>query len=52
MLQPTSPHRKIREGLQPVKLDIMNESHKHAGHSGNPTGTIHPIAIERVHAKS
>jgi BolA family transcriptional regulator, general stress-responsive regulator len=24
----------LREGLQPVVLEIMDESHQHAGHSG------------------
>ncbi len=27
-----------QEALAPASLDIRNDSHKHAGHSGNPTG--------------
>jgi stress-induced morphogen len=30
--------RKLTEGLSPVVLNIVNESHKHAGHAGNPGG--------------
>jgi BolA protein len=30
--------RKIQAGLSPVALSIVNESHKHAGHAGNPGG--------------
>lgn len=33
-----APCRKLTAGLQPVTLKLTNESHKHAGHSGNPTG--------------
>ena len=29
---------KLQEALQPVSLSVVNESHKHAGHSGNPSG--------------
>ncbi|KAL6768786.1 BOL1 [Auxenochlorella protothecoides x Auxenochlorella symbiontica] len=29
---------KLTAGLQPVTLKLTNESHKHAGHTGNPTG--------------
>lgn len=29
--------RKITESLKPVTLSIVNESHKHAGHVGNPS---------------
>ncbi|KFM28129.1 SufE-like protein, chloroplastic [Auxenochlorella protothecoides] len=32
------PIRKLTAGLQPVTLKLTNESHKHAGHTGNPTG--------------
>lgn len=34
----TSMHLKLTEALKPVSLAIQNDSHKHAGHSGNPTG--------------
>lgn len=30
--------RKIRSALTPTVLVIENESHKHAGHAGNPSG--------------
>ena len=31
-------HRKLTGLLRPSVLTISNESHKHAGHLGNPTG--------------
>jgi BolA protein len=31
-------HRKLTGLLRPSVLTITNESHKHAGHSGNPSG--------------
>lgn len=31
--------RKIQDSLQPTSLKIANDSHKHAGHSGNPSGS-------------
>ncbi|KAF6255926.1 bola-like protein-domain-containing protein [Scenedesmus sp. NREL 46B-D3] len=34
----TSMQQKLQLALAPVSLKIINESHKHAGHSGNPTG--------------
>ncbi len=30
--------RKLEAALKPVQLKIVDESHKHAGHSGNPSG--------------
>ena len=30
--------RKLQESLHPSKLEVVNESHLHAGHSGNPSG--------------
>lgn len=30
--------RKLESALAPVVLRIINESHKHAGHAGNPGG--------------
>ena len=33
-----SIQRKLLEALQPASLAVVNESHKHAGHSGNPSG--------------
>lgn len=32
--------RKLQEALQPVDLKVVNESHKHAGHAGNPSGAV------------
>ncbi len=33
---------KLAEKLQPVRIDIVNESHLHAGHRGSPgTGESH-----------
>jgi len=42
-VQPSRPiqasmQRKLSESLSPVVLNIVNESHKHAGHAGNPGG--------------
>ncbi|DBB05499.1 TPA: hypothetical protein ACH3X1_012455 [Trebouxia sp. C0004] len=31
-------HKKLTEALKPSNLKVTNESHKHAGHSGNPSG--------------
>lgn len=31
-------HKKLTEALKPATLKVTNESHKHAGHSGNPSG--------------
>ncbi|EFN50827.1 hypothetical protein CHLNCDRAFT_15183, partial [Chlorella variabilis] len=28
----------VQEAFQPASLSVENESHKHAGHSGNPGG--------------
>lgn len=41
--QPMKPvaaamQRKLQAALKPVSLTIIDESHKHAGHSGNPKG--------------
>ena len=33
-----SIQRKLAEALTPASLSVVNESHKHAGHSGNPSG--------------
>jgi BolA protein len=34
--------QKIEEALKPVRLDIVDESHRHAGHAGhNPQGESH-----------
>jgi BolA family transcriptional regulator, general stress-responsive regulator len=32
---------KLRASLQPVQLDIEDESHKHAGHAGASSGGGH-----------
>ena len=31
--------RKLTENLKPSVLNIVDESHKHAGHAGNPSGS-------------
>ncbi|KAK9861499.1 hypothetical protein WJX84_009480 [Apatococcus fuscideae] len=31
-------NRKLQDGLKPSKLQVVNESHMHAGHMGNPDG--------------
>ncbi|MFA5592306.1 MAG: BolA family protein [Micavibrio sp.] len=34
--------QKLEQGLKPVALDVINESHLHAGHAGdNGTGESH-----------
>lgn len=33
-----APHSCVQEAFQPASLSVENESHKHAGHSGNPGG--------------
>tara|TARA_B100002003_G_C13730156_1_gene364964 strand:+ start:250 stop:513 length:264 start_codon:yes stop_codon:yes gene_type:complete len=34
--------KKLEEELKPIRLDVMNESHKHAGHASSPgTGESH-----------
>lgn len=34
--------QKLTEAFSPQKLDVVNESHLHAGHAGSPgTGTSH-----------
>ena len=30
--------RKVTETLRPISFKIVNDSHKHAGHAGNPSG--------------
>jgi len=32
------PRRKLQDALAPVSLKVTNDSHKHAGHAGNPGG--------------
>ena len=35
-------HAKLSEAFQPVQLDVINESHLHAGHRNSPgTGESH-----------
>lgn len=37
-----SLERKIKEALRPVRLDVIDESHLHAGHAGSrPGGDSH-----------
>ncbi len=38
ILYSRNPHCGLQETLQPTSLEIRNDSSKHAGHSGNPTG--------------
>jgi BolA protein len=34
--------RKLAEGLKPVRLDVVDDSHRHAGHAGaRPGGETH-----------
>ena len=33
-----SVDRKLQDALAPTVLNIINDSHKHAGHAGNPGG--------------
>lgn len=38
----TSIREKLTQALQPTRLDVINESHLHAGHRGSPgTGESH-----------
>lgn len=40
--------RKLAEGLNPVRLAVVDDSHRHAGHAGaNPEGESH-FTIEIV----
>jgi hypothetical protein len=32
------PSPSVQEALEPLRLSIQNDSHKHAGHAGNPSG--------------
>ncbi len=34
----SSLRRKLTEALSPTQLSVVNDSGKHAGHSGNPSG--------------
>ncbi len=39
---------KLTEAFEPLTLDVVNESHRHAGHAGSPgTGTSH-FAVKLV----
>jgi hypothetical protein len=37
-LSAASSGRKLQDALAPSALNIINDSHKHAGHAGNPGG--------------
>jgi BolA protein len=40
--------QKLRDAFAPVKLEVVNDSHRHAGHGGSPgTGESH-FSIEVV----
>lgn len=42
MLVEASMREKLIRALQPTRLDVINESHLHAGHRGSPgTGESH-----------
>jgi stress-induced morphogen len=45
-------NRKLEDALRPTSLTIINESHKHAGHSGNPTGAADAETHFRVEVVS
>lgn len=49
---PKTPNRKLEAALRPTSLTIVNESHKHAGHSGNPTGAADAETHFRVEVVS
>lgn len=49
---PNDTHRKLEAALRPASLTIINESHKHAGHSGNPTGAADAETHFRVEVVS
>jgi BolA protein len=50
---PKKPNnRKLEAALRPTSLTIVNESHKHAGHSGNPTGAADAETHFRVEVVS
>jgi stress-induced morphogen len=48
---PNTP-RKLEAALKPTSLSIVNESHKHAGHSGNPSGAADAETHFRVEVVS
>ncbi|MGO9133607.1 MAG: BolA family protein [Methylovirgula sp.] len=54
--QPTMTHRiteKLQAGLAPVSLEVIDESHKHAGHAHAMTrpGTAHGSGETHFHIK-
>lgn len=48
----THIHSKLQAALAPVSLSVANESHLHAGHSGNPSGAPDAETHFRVEAVS
>eukprot|EP00238_Polyblepharides_amylifera_P011752 CAMPEP_0196585640 /NCGR_PEP_ID=MMETSP1081-20130531/51457_1 /TAXON_ID=36882 /ORGANISM="Pyramimonas amylifera, Strain CCMP720" /LENGTH=105 /DNA_ID=CAMNT_0041907255 /DNA_START=114 /DNA_END=431 /DNA_ORIENTATION=+ len=44
--------KKLAEALRPIQLKIIDESHLHAGHSGNPTGASDAESHFRVEVVS
>lgn len=46
----TTIDRKLRERFAPVRLDIEDESHKHAGHVGHREGGETHFRVEIVSA--
>jgi stress-induced morphogen len=53
LLKPqNSQNSKLQAALAPVSLSVANESHLHAGHSGNPSGAPDAETHFRVEAVS
>eukprot|EP00897_Mesotaenium_endlicherianum_P007109 jgi/Mesen1/6426/ME000329S05582 len=44
--------RKLTEALRPTKLVVTDESHLHAGHTGNPSGSVDAETHFRVEVVS
>ncbi len=42
MIRSERIHRSLTDAFQPTKLDVIDDSHKHAGHAGaSPEGETH-----------
>lgn len=45
-------YERLMSGLSPIELDIIDESHLHAGHAGSSDGARHFfVRISSVHFK-
>jgi len=42
-------HEKLTTALTPTRLDVIDESHRHAGHAGVRTGPGHAQGIGETH---